>query len=154
MTPRRGEVWLFDCGLAEKVRPVLILSIPFGESDRALVTVVFHTTALRGSAYEVKVPVPFLKDGAFLAQSVATYPTARAIRRLGRLDASLFARVEQVDSTLLNLIKWSRRFLAAKDRRDRKSRGCFTSFPLRPLCSFAANFKSLWLVFRWLGSEG
>ena len=96
MTPRRGEVWLFDCGMVEKVRPVLILSIPFGESDRALVTVVFHTTALRGSDLEVAVPVPFLKAGAFLAQSLATYPTARAIRRLGRLNEAEFAVVEKV----------------------------------------------------------
>jgi len=29
MTPIRGEVWMFDCGMAEKVRPVLILSVPF-----------------------------------------------------------------------------------------------------------------------------
>jgi hypothetical protein len=33
--------------MIEKVRPVLILSIPFSDADRALVTVVFHTTALR-----------------------------------------------------------------------------------------------------------
>ncbi len=95
MTPRRGEVWLFDCGMVEKVRPVLILSIPFREIDRTLVTVVFHTTALRGSEFEVNIPVPFLKDGAFLAQSLATYPTARAIRRLGRLDEAQWSVVEK-----------------------------------------------------------
>ncbi len=94
MTPQRGEVWLFDCGMAEKVRPVLILSIPFAEADRALVTVVFHTTALRGSSFEIKAEAPFLKSGAFLAQSIATYPTKRAIRRLGRLNADQFGLVE------------------------------------------------------------
>jgi mRNA interferase MazF len=83
MTPNRGEVWLFDCGMMEKTRPVLILSTSFGPNDRAVVTVVFHSTALRGSAFEVVVNVPFLKQGAFIAQSIATYPTARAIRRLG-----------------------------------------------------------------------
>ncbi len=36
MLPRRGEVWLFDCGMIEKVRPVLILSIPFSDADRAI----------------------------------------------------------------------------------------------------------------------
>ncbi|MCC6588302.1 MAG: type II toxin-antitoxin system PemK/MazF family toxin [Bryobacterales bacterium] len=85
MTPNRGEVWLFDLGMAEKVRPALILSVGFGERDRALVTVVPHTTALRGSPYEVVVPVPFLKPGAFLVQNLATYPTVRAIRKLGVL---------------------------------------------------------------------
>ena len=83
MTPTRGEVWMFDCGMAEKVRPVLILSIPFGDPDRAVVTVVFHSTALRGSSFEIEIQVPFLKHGAFIAQSLATYPTARAIRKLG-----------------------------------------------------------------------
>lgn len=95
MTPQRGEVWLFDCGMVEKVRPVLILSIPFREIDRALVTVVFHTTALRGSDFEVVVPVQFLKEGAFLAQSLATYPTARGIRRLGTLNEAQLAAVER-----------------------------------------------------------
>lgn len=94
MAPARGEVWLFDCGLAEKVRPVLILSVPFGDQDRALVTVVFHSTALRGSAFEVGVTAPYLKPGAFIAQSVATYPTARGIRKLGTLDPTQFKTVE------------------------------------------------------------
>ena len=94
MPPRRGEVWLFDCGMVEKVRPVLILSIPFADADRALVTVVFHTTAVRNSQFEVKIEVPFLKEGAFVAQSIATYPTVRAIRNLGVLNATQLAEVE------------------------------------------------------------
>ena len=71
MPPERGEIWMFDCGMVEKVRPVLILSIPFADTDRAVVTVIFHSTSLRGSQFEVKVKVPYLKDGAFIAQSVA-----------------------------------------------------------------------------------
>ena len=94
MALQRGEVWLFDCGMVEKVRPVLILSVPFGDQDRALVTVVFHTTALRGSSFEIAVQLPFLKAGAFLAQSLATYPTTRAIRRLGCLNATQLLSVE------------------------------------------------------------
>jgi mRNA interferase MazF len=95
MALRRGEVWLFDCGMVEKVRPVLILSIPFGDTDRAVVTVVFHTTALRGSQFEVKFQLPFLKEGAFVAQSLATYPTTRAIRKLGALDSAQLSAVEK-----------------------------------------------------------
>lgn len=26
MIPKRGEIWLFDCGMVEKIRPVLILT--------------------------------------------------------------------------------------------------------------------------------
>ena len=94
MLPRRGEVWLFDCGMVEKVRPVLILSVPFADTDRSVVTVVFHSTALRGSQFEIKVQVPFLKDGAFVTQSIATYPTVRAIRKLGTLGAAQLADIE------------------------------------------------------------
>jgi hypothetical protein len=47
--------------MVEKVRPVLILSIPFSDADRALVTVIFHTTAVRNSQFEVKIEVPFSK---------------------------------------------------------------------------------------------
>ena len=88
MPPRRGEVWLFDCGMVEKVRPVLILNVPFADTDRSVVTVVFHSTALRGSQFEIRVQSPFLKDGAFVTQSIATYPTIRAIRNLGALNAT------------------------------------------------------------------
>ena len=94
MLPKRGEVWMFDCGMVEKVRPVLILSVPFADSDRAVVTVVFYSTALRGSQFEVAVPVPFLQSGAFIAQSIATYPTVRAVRKLGSLNAEQLAHVE------------------------------------------------------------
>jgi mRNA interferase MazF len=93
MPPARGEVWLFDCGTAGKVRPVVVLSVAYGGNDRALVTVVPHTTALRGSVYEVVVPAPFLKAGAFLAQGIATYPVARALRKLGTLQEGGFTAV-------------------------------------------------------------
>ena len=94
MPPKRGEVWLCDCGMVEKVRPVLIFSVPFADTDRAVTTVVFHSTTLRGSQFEIKVQVPFLKDGAFVAQSIATYPTVRAIRKLGALNATQLEEVE------------------------------------------------------------
>jgi hypothetical protein len=37
--PQRGEVWLVDLGLAAKVRPCLVLSVPVAEQDRALMAV-------------------------------------------------------------------------------------------------------------------
>ncbi len=42
--PNRGEVWLADLGIAAKVRPGLILSVPPESQDRVLVTLVPHTT--------------------------------------------------------------------------------------------------------------
>jgi len=94
MHPPRGEVWLFDLGMAAKIRPVVIVSVPYGDVDRALVTVVPHTTALRGSPFEVPVPTPFLRPGAFLVQGISTYPRAWAIRRIGALKKDHLAADE------------------------------------------------------------
>jgi hypothetical protein len=33
--PHRGEVWLVDLGMAEKVRPALVFNVPFQDTDRA-----------------------------------------------------------------------------------------------------------------------
>ena len=42
---QRGEVWQADLGLVAKVRPVLILSVPFLDHERAVFGIVPHTTA-------------------------------------------------------------------------------------------------------------
>jgi len=83
-----------------KVRPALIVSAPYGDSDRTLVTVVPHTTALRGSQFEISVQTSFLKPGAFLVQNVATYPDIRAIRKLGVLNRTQF------DAVFSGLLQW------------------------------------------------
>jgi len=92
--PQRGEVWLVDLGLAAKVRPALVVSVPPGDVDRALVTIVPHTTSLRNSRFEAAVSVPFLKAGAFDAQGVVTIPLAKLMRSLGKLKPSDLAVVE------------------------------------------------------------
>jgi mRNA interferase MazF len=55
MLPTRGEVWLFDLGMEGKVRPALVVSVPYRDEDRALVAIVPHTTSLRGSQFEMGV---------------------------------------------------------------------------------------------------
>ena len=50
---RRGEVWQVDFGIAAKVRPALVLGCDVADEDRMLATVVYHTTSLRDSRYEV-----------------------------------------------------------------------------------------------------
>ena len=76
--------------MAAKVRPVLVVSTQYQDSDRALISVVPHTTSLRGSVHEIALNVSFLRPGAFLVQAVATYPNAGAIRKLGALKAGAF----------------------------------------------------------------
>ena len=85
MQPTRGEVWLFDLGMAAKTRPVLVVGVAYGDADRAIVTVVPHTTQLRGSPFEISVRAPFLQQGAFLVQGISTHPKAWAIRKIGAL---------------------------------------------------------------------
>ena len=83
--PNRGEVWMVDLGLAQKTRPALIRNRAFKDTDRALVTVIPHTLTLRGSEFEIRVSVPFLKSGAFLVQTPVTVASVKAERFLGRL---------------------------------------------------------------------
>src|SRR5262245_9363095 len=83
-----------DLGLAAKVRPCLVLSVPTGPQDRVLVTVVPHTTSLHGTRFEVPVPKPFLHPGAFDAQGLVTLPQVKLIRKLGELQPDELALVE------------------------------------------------------------
>lgn len=101
--PKRGEVWLVDLGLTAKVRPCLVLSISTKEEDRALVTVVTHTTSPRGSRFEVEIKVNFLRFGVFDTQNLVTIPHAKLIRKLGVLSESQLASVEKSLRTWLSL---------------------------------------------------
>jgi mRNA interferase MazF len=94
-TSQRGEVWLVDLGMAAKVRPALVVSIPAEDVDRALVTIVPHTTSARGSRFEASVAVSFLRAGVFDAQNLVTIPHAKLIRTLGKLSAAQLVVVER-----------------------------------------------------------
>lgn len=99
----RGEVWLVDLGMAAKVRPCLVLSVHPGPGDRVLFALVPHTTSIQGTAFEVAVPVSFLKPGVFDAQGLVTVPRPRLIRRLGLLPSDGMASVEVVVRLWLGL---------------------------------------------------
>ncbi len=92
--PSRGEVWSVDLGMVQKVRPALILNRSFKETDRALISVIPHTTTIRGSDLEVRIEVPFLKSGAFLVQNPITVSEVKAERFLGKLSVPQLALVE------------------------------------------------------------
>ena len=94
--PNRGEVWLVDLGYAAKVRPCLVLSIPALDEDRALATLVAHTTSARGSRFEVDVKVKFLRAGVFDAQNLVTIPHTKLIRKLGTLSPEQLSAVENM----------------------------------------------------------
>jgi len=99
----RGEVWLADLGIAAKVRPGLVLSVPPDPQDRVLVTLVPHTTSVLGTRFEVAVPKPFLQTGAFDAQGLVTVARARLRRKLGDLQPDEMALVEDAVKRWLGL---------------------------------------------------
>lgn len=101
--PRRGEVWLVDLGMAAKVRPAVVVSVPAGDADRALVTIVPHTTSPRQSRFEATVQVPFLKAGVFDAQNLVTIRHAKLIRQLGTMGKAQFGIVERAMCLWLGL---------------------------------------------------
>ena len=101
--PRRGEVWLVDLGMAAKVRPALVISVPAENTDRALVTLVPHTTSSRQSRFEAAVSVPFLRPGVFDAQNLVTIPHAKLVRQLGKLGSAHLAAVERAVCLWLGL---------------------------------------------------
>jgi mRNA interferase MazF len=85
---KAGEVWQVDLGMAGKIRPCLLLTGLPEEDELALVTIIPHTTALRGNPSELEIPKAFLKKGAFHLQQIQSVPTVRLMRRLGSLSPS------------------------------------------------------------------
>ena len=100
---QRGEVWIVDLGLAAKVRPCLVLSIPASDDERSLVTVVAHTTSPRGGRFEVAISTPFLRTGVFDAQNLVTIPDAKLLRSIGALRPAHLASVESAVRAWLGL---------------------------------------------------
>jgi len=98
-----GEVWVVDLGLAAKVRPCVILS-DYPELDElALIVVVPHTTAVRGNRWELVIPKPFLRAGAFHLQQIQAVPTVRLERKLGLLSIGEFQDLKSALVRLLHL---------------------------------------------------
>src|SRR5438105_3565264 len=100
---RRGEVWLVDLGMAAKVRPALILNVPFRDNERALFSIIPHTTALRGGRFEAQVNVPWLKNGAFDAQGLRPIPGSVLVRKLGALNQSQMETILQAIKVWLEI---------------------------------------------------
>lgn len=88
-----GEVWTVDFGLAAKVRPALLLTGNPTIEELDLVTVLLHTTSLRGNHWELSIPKSFLKPGAFHLQQIQSVSTIKLERRLGVLTADEMNRV-------------------------------------------------------------
>ena len=98
-----GEVWMVDFGLAAKVRPALLLTGNPAAAELDLVTVLLHTTALRGNQWELSIPKPFLKPGAFHLQQIQSVSTVKLERRLGVLTEAEMNQVLDALAERLNI---------------------------------------------------
>jgi mRNA interferase MazF len=100
---QRGELWRVDLGYLGKVRPVLVVSVPFSNNERTLCIVVPHPTSLRGTRFEISVPHPLLSGGAFDVQQTAAVQAVKFIQRLGTLSNEQMGIMEQALARVLGL---------------------------------------------------
>ena len=100
---KRGEIWLVDLGLVQKMRPCLILSIDYLDHERAVVTYVPRTTRLRNTRFEVTHNATGFEAGAFDAQGIGSIPDVKLERRLIAADGRLMREVETAVKRWLEL---------------------------------------------------
>ena len=97
MSPRPGEVWLADLGLATKTQPVVVVSRYDPDPPRALVLFVPLTTQNRHSSYEIALPrLSFLdRDSVANVQGLSSLPAVHFERRLGKLSDDVLKTIKQ-----------------------------------------------------------
>ena len=105
MSPRPGEVWLADLGMAAKTRPVVVVSRYDEDPPRVLVLYVPLTSEGRGSEYEVEMPkLPFLRlEGVANVQGIGSLAVKRLERRLGVLPTEVMERIKKALRFALDL---------------------------------------------------
>ena len=105
MSPRPGEVWLADLGMAAKTRPVVVVSRHDEDPPRVLVLYVPLTSEDRGSEYEVEMPkLPFLRlEGVANVQGIGSLHPKRLERKLGVLPMEVMERIKKALRFALDL---------------------------------------------------
>jgi mRNA interferase MazF len=105
MTPKPGEVYLVDLGMAGKVRPVVVITREDASAPRALSVTVPLTSQNRGSQYEVQIPrVPWLKHQSFAnVQAMAAYGHHEFLERRGRFDQLTLEKIKHAVRWALDL---------------------------------------------------
>ena len=90
MSPRHGEIWLVDMGLAAKTRPAVVLLADGVNAPRSLIIHIPITRQNRGSELEIPLGhLPFLDpDSVANAQAIGSLPGVRFEKRLGVLPAA------------------------------------------------------------------
>ena len=97
MSPKPGQVWLADLGLAAKTRPVIIVSRHDSNPPRALATYIPLTTQNRSSPYEVELPkLKFLsKNSVANVQGIGSIPIVRLERKIGQIPKDVMIEIKK-----------------------------------------------------------
>lgn len=105
ISPKPGEVWFADLGLAEKSRPVLVLYFPRESDARALAIVAPLTSQIRGLRGEVFLGKPrwLPKISAINIQALASFDVGKLVRPMGELLPQQLAEVKGALKELLSL---------------------------------------------------
>jgi len=97
MTPKLGEVWMVDMGIAGKVRSAVVVLDDRVEVERALVVQVPITSQNRGTVLEV--PLGHLRfltlESTANVQAIGSLPKTRFERKLGVLPATDLEKIRQ-----------------------------------------------------------
>jgi mRNA interferase MazF len=105
MTPKPGEVYLVDLGIAGKVRPAVIVSREDANSPRALAVAVPLTSENRGSKYEVRMPaVPWLRVQSYAnVQGINSVEHHELLVKKGKFDPAVLNQIRDAIRWALEL---------------------------------------------------
>jgi mRNA interferase MazF len=106
-SPKPGEVYWVDLGVAAKYRPLMVVSREDSQAERALAICVPLTTSIRGGNYEVPVPrvrwMPGPAQGVANVQGISSVEHHRLERRAGRFEPAVIEKVRKAISWMLDL---------------------------------------------------
>ncbi len=97
MTPKPGEIWQADLGIAGKIRPVVIVSREDPDPPRVLFGYVPLTSQYRESEYEVEIgKLPTLPKRSYAnVQGVGSLVRSRLLHKIGRLTENRMEAVKE-----------------------------------------------------------
>jgi mRNA interferase MazF len=102
-SPRRGEVWLVDLGMAAKVRPALVISIPV-KTSIVLLSRSFRTPRVHASP-DSRRPCPSRScaQACSMRRIWSPFRTLNSFPSLGRFNSAQLASVERAVCVWLGL---------------------------------------------------
>src|SRR5688500_11602806 len=101
----RGDVVIVDLGMAAKVRPCVVVSVPRPDAQRNMSVVAPMTTEIRGGECEVSFPKPaWLKEESVVnVLGIAGVDNGKIIRRIGPFPQRSMDEVSEVLGKMLGI---------------------------------------------------